>query len=205
MTNFQPLTESLSRVSWTYHLLKNLVLVAFTMRARAEGMRDFGPCMSPTNAFNILQGIETLSVRMEKHLFNTKKMLEYLSNHEGVGWIAHPDLPDHPDHEIAKKILPKGAGSIIAFGVKGGRAAGEAFINAVKLASNLANVGDAKTLVIHPASTTHAQMDVETMKLAGLTEDMIRCSVGIEDVDDIIGDFEDSFRAAKKPLLVANK
>ena len=112
---------------------------------------------------------------------------------------------DHPDHKVAKKILPKGAGSIIAFGVKGGRAAGEAFINAVKLASNLANVGDSKTLVIHPASTTHAQMDEETMKLAGLTEDMIRCSVGIEDVDDIIGDFENGFRAAKKPLLVANK
>jgi O-acetylhomoserine (thiol)-lyase len=179
--------------------------MAFVMRARAEGMRDMGPCMSPTNAFNILQGIETLSVRMDKHLFNTKKILKYLSNHEGVEWVAHPDLPDHPDYKIAKKLLPKGAGSIIAFGVKGGRAAGEAFINAVKLASNLANVGDSKTLVIHPASTTHAQMDAETMKLAGLTEDMIRLSVGIEDVDDIVGDFENGFRAAKKPRLVVNK
>ena len=179
--------------------------MAFVMRARAEGMRDMGPCMSPTNAFNILQGIETLSVRMDKHLSNTKKMLKYLSNHEGVEWVAHPDLPDHPDYKISKKILPKGAGSIIAFGVKGGRAAGEAFINAVKLASNLANVGDSKTLVIHPASTTHAQMDAETMKLAGLTEDMIRLSVGIEDVDDIVGDFENGFRAAKKPRLVVNK
>ena len=179
--------------------------MAFTMRARAEGMRDFGPCMSPTNAFNILLGIETLSVRMEKHLSNAKKMLQYLSNHEGVEWVAHPDLPDHPDHEIAKKILPKGSGSMIAFGVKGGRIAGEAFINAVKLASNLANVGDAKTLVIHPASTTHAQMDAETMKLAGLTEDMIRFSVGIEDIDDIINDFENGFRAAKKPRLFANR
>jgi O-acetylhomoserine (thiol)-lyase len=175
------------------------------MRARAEGMRDMGPCMSPTNAFNILQGIETLSVRMDKHLSNTKKILKYLSNHEGVEWVTHPDLPDHPDYKISKKILPKGAGSIIAFGVKGGRAAGEAFINAVKLASNLANVGDSKTLVIHPASTTHAQMDAETMKLAGLTEDMIRLSVGIEDVDDIVGDFENGFRAAKKPRLVVNK
>ena len=179
--------------------------MAFTMRARAEGMRDFGPCMSPTNAFNILQGIETLSVRMEKHLSNAKKMLKYLSNHEGVEWVAHPDLPNHPDHEIAKKILPKGSGSMIAFGVKGGRIAGEAFINAVKLASNLANVGDAKTLVIHPASTTHAQMDAETMKLAGLTEDMIRFSVGIEDIEDIINDFENGFRAAKKPRLVVNR
>ena len=179
--------------------------MSFTMRARAEGMRDFGPCMSPTNAFNILQGIETLSVRMDKHLFNTKKMLKFLSNHEGVEWVVHPDLPDHPDYKISKKILPKGAGSIIAFGVKGGRSAGEAFINAVKLASNLANVGDSKTLVIHPASTTHAQMDAETMKLAGLTEDMIRLSVGLEDIDDIVGDFENGFRAAKKPRLVVNK
>ena len=179
--------------------------MAFAMRTRAEGMRDMGPCMSPTNAFNILQGIETLSVRMDKHLSNTKKMLEYLTHHKGVEWVSHPDLADHSDHKVAKKILPKGAGSMIAFGVKGGRAAGESFINAVKLASNLANVGDSKTLVIHPASTTHAQMDAETMKLAGLTEDMIRLSVGIEDIDDIIGDFENGFRAAKKPRLIVNK
>ena len=177
--------------------------VAFTMRARAEGMRDMGPCMSPTNAFNIIQGIETLSVRMDKHLSNAKTMLEYLSNHDGVEWVSHPDLPDHPDHEVAKKMLPKGAGSMIAFGVKGGRKAGEAFINAVKLASNLANVGDAKTLVIHPASTTHAQMDGETMKHAGLTEDMIRFSVGIEDVQDIMNDFDNGFRAAKRLQLKA--
>jgi len=142
---------------------------------------------------------------MDKHLSNAKKMLEYLSNHEGVEWITHPDLPNHPDYKIAKKILPKGSGSMIAFGVKGGRAAGEAFINGVKLASNLANVGDSKTLVIHPASTTHAQMDAATMKLAGLTEDMIRLSVGLEDIDDIIGDFENGFKAAKKPRLVANQ
>ena len=177
--------------------------VAFTMRARAEGMRDMGPCMSPTNAFNILQGIETLSVRMDKHLSNAKSMLDYLSNHDGVAWVSHPDLPDHPDHEVAKKMLPKGAGSMIAFGVKGGRKAGEAFINAVKLASNLANVGDSKTLVIHPASTTHAQMDGETMKHAGLTEDMIRFSVGIEDVQDIMNDFDNGFRAAKRLQLKA--
>ena len=177
--------------------------VAFTMRARAEGMRDMGPCMSPTNAFNIIQGIETLSVRMDKHLSNAKTMLEYLSNHDGVEWVSHPDLPDHPDHEVAKKMLPKGAGSMIAFGVKGGRKAGEAFINAVKLASNLANVGDSKTLVIHPASTTHAQMDGETMKHAGLTEDMIRFSVGIEDVEDIMNDFDNGFRAAKRLQLKA--
>jgi len=176
--------------------------MAFTMRARAEGMRDFGPCMSPTNAFNILQGIETLSVRMDRHVSNAKKMLEYLSNHESVSWVAHPDHPEHPDYEVAKRILPKGAGSMIAFGVKGGRQAGEAFINAVQLASNLANVGDSRTLVIHPASTTHAQMDAESMKLAGLTEDMIRFSVGMEDIEDIINDFDNGFRAAKKSQLM---
>lgn len=179
--------------------------MAFTMRARAEGMRDMGPCMSPTNAFNILQGIETLSVRMDKHLSNTKTMLEYLTNHDGVEWVSHPDLESHPDQAVARKILPKGAGSMIAFGVKGGREAGEAFINGVQLASNLANVGDAKTLVIHPASTTHAQMDAATMKMAGLSEDMIRFSVGIEDVEDIIADFESGFRAARKPRLVSKK
>ena len=179
--------------------------MAFAMRVRAEGMRDMGPCMSPMNAFNILQGIETLSIRMEKHLLNTKKILEYLTSHEGVEWVTHPDLPDHPDHKVAKKLLPKGAGSMIAFGVKGGRVAGEAFISAVKLASNLANVGDSKTLVIHPASTTHAQMDADTMKLAGLTEDMVRLSVGIENVEDIIEDFENGFKAARKPRLIVNE
>ena len=129
-------------------------------------------------------------------------MLEYLSNHESVSWVAHPDHPEHPDYEVAKRILPKGAGSMIAFGVKGGRQAGEAFINAVQLASNLANVGDSRTLVIHPASTTHAQMDAESMKLAGLTEDMIRFSVGMEDIEDIINDFDNGFRAAKKSQLM---
>ena len=172
--------------------------MAFSMRARAEGMRDFGPCASPANAFYIIQGVETLSVRMEKHIANTKRMLEYLTKSDQVAWVAHPDLPDSPDREVAKKLFPKGAGSMIAFGIKGGRAAGEKFINGVSLSSHLANVGDAKTLVIHPASTTHAQMDAETMKGAGISEDMIRFSVGIEDVDDIINDFENGFRKAIK-------
>ena len=178
---------------------------AFTMKARAEGMRDFGPCLSPQNAWNVLQGIETLSVRMQKHCSNAEKMVEYLSNHESVAWVSHPSVPDHPDHELAKKLLPNGRGSMIAFGIKGGKEAGEAFINNVKLASHLANVGDTRTLVIHPASATHSQMDEATLKFAGLSHDMIRLSVGIEDIDDIKNDFEAGFRAARKPRLVSNQ
>ena len=178
---------------------------AFTMMARAEGMRDMGPCLAPQNAWNILHGLETLSLRMEKHCSNALKMVEYLSNHESVAWVSHASAPGHPDKELAEKILPKGTGSMIAFGIKGGKEAGAAFINNVKLASHLANVGDARTLVIHPASATHSQMDEATLKFAGLSHDMIRLSVGLEDVEDIVNDFEDGFRAAKKPRLVANK
>ncbi|MDA9749057.1 O-acetylhomoserine aminocarboxypropyltransferase [Pelagibacteraceae bacterium] len=178
---------------------------AFTMMARAEGMRDMGPCLAPQNAWNILHGIETLSLRMEKHCSNALKMVEYLSNHESVAWVSHASAPGHPDKELAERILPKGTGSMIAFGIKGGKEAGAAFINNVKLASHLANVGDARTLVIHPASATHSQMDEATLKFAGLSHDMIRLSVGLEDFEDIVNDFEDGFRAAKKPRLVANK
>ncbi len=179
--------------------------VAFTMKARAEGMRDMGPCLSPQNAWNVLQGIETLSVRMEKHCSNAQKMVEYLSNHESVAWVSHASLPDNPDFELAKKILPKGVGSMIAFGIKGGKDAGAAFIDNVKLSSHLANVGDSRTLVIHPASATHSQMDEASLKLAGMSQDMIRLSVGLEDFEDIVNDFEGGFKAAKKPRLVANK
>jgi O-acetylhomoserine (thiol)-lyase len=178
---------------------------AFTMKARAEGMRDFGPCLSPQNAWNVLQGIETLSVRMKKHCSNAEEMVKYLMNHESVAWVSHPSVPDHPDHELAKKLLPNGRGSMIAFGIKGGKEAGVAFINNVKLASHLANVGDTRTLVIHPASGTHSQMDEATLKFAGLSHDMIRLSVGIEDIDDIKNDFEVGFRAARKPRLVSNQ
>jgi O-acetylhomoserine (thiol)-lyase len=171
---------------------------AFATRIRAEAMRDIGPSMSPMNAFLLLQGLETLSLRMDKHLSNTRVLLEYLGGHEQVSWVSHPDLPDHSSHELAKKYLPKGAGSIVSFGVKGGRDAGKAFIENVELASHLANVGDAKTLVIHPASTTHSRIDDEALVAAGITQDMIRLSVGLEDVRDIKVDFENGFRAAKK-------
>ena len=161
-------------------------------------MRDFGPAMSPMNAFLLLQGIETLSLRMDRHLSNTRSVLEYLSGHEQVSWVIHPDLPSHPSHALAKKYLPKGAGSIISFGVNGGRDAGRAFIENVSIASHLANVGDAKTLVIHPATTTHSRIDAEALAAAGITEDMIRLSVGLENIDDLKADFENGFRAAQK-------
>ncbi len=171
---------------------------AFIMRARTEGLRDFGACLSPTNAFHLLQGIETLPLRMERHVRNTDAVLAFLSGHEAVAWVIHPRLPSHPDHELAKRLLPHGAGSIVSFGVKGGRAAGRKFIESVRLASHLANVGDAKTLVIHPASTTHQQMSAEQLAAAGLGEELIRLSVGIEASEDIVADLAQALRASQK-------
>ena len=171
---------------------------AFSMRARAEGLRDFGACMNPTNAFHLLQGIETLPLRMERHMANTEAVLAFLQAQEAVAWVLHPSLPSHPDHALAQRLLPKGAGSIVSFGLAGGRAAGARFIESCKLASHLANVGDAKTLVLHPASTTHQQMDAAQLEAAGVGEDMIRLSVGLEDPDDIIDDLRQAIRAAQK-------
>ena len=171
---------------------------AFATRIRAEAMRDIGPVMAPMNAFLSLQGLETLSLRMDKHMSNTAAMLEYLQGHDQVTWVSHPTLPDHSSHELTKKYLPTGAGSIVSFGVKGGRDAGKAFIENTELCSHLANVGDAKTLVIHPATTTHSRIDAEALVAAGITDDMIRLSVGLESVKDIQADFELGFRAAKR-------
>ncbi len=171
---------------------------AYATRIRAEAMRDIGPSMSPLNAFLLLQGVETLSLRMDKHLANTRAVLDFLTGHEQVAWVNHPDQPDHPSHERARKYLPRGAGSIVTFGVVGGRTAGQAFIENVQLASHLANVGDARTLIIHPASTTHSRIDADALVAAGITEDMIRLSVGLEDPEDIIADFELGFRAAAR-------
>ena len=140
---------------------------AFIMRARAEGLRDFGACLSPANAFHLLQGVETLAVRMQRHMENTAAVLEFLCKSAAVEWVLHPSLPTHPDFELAKRLLPKGAGAIVSCGIKGGRAAGRKFIEALRLASHLANVGDAKTLVIHPASTTHQQMDADATQGRG--------------------------------------
>ena len=171
---------------------------AFTAKFRAEGMYNFGPSMSPTNAFHILQGIETLPLRMQKHMDNTAALLEFLINHAAVAWVRHPTLADHPSNKLVKRMLPRGAGSIIVFGLKGGRDAGKAFIEAVNLASHLANVGDAKTLVIHPASTTHSHISADAMIEGGLSDDMIRLSVGLEDANDIMADFELGFKAAAR-------
>jgi O-acetylhomoserine (thiol)-lyase len=171
---------------------------AFVMRARAEGLRDFGACMAPATAFYVLQGVETLPVRMDRHIANTRRILEFLKSAPEVGWVVHPELSDHPDHALAKKLLPRGAGSIVSFGIKGGREAGRRFIERVQVFSHLANVGDAKSLVIHPASTTHQQMDSGQLKAAGVGEDMIRMSVGLEDADDLIDDLKQALRAAAK-------
>jgi len=169
---------------------------AFIMRARAEGLRDFGACMSPTTAFHILQGIETLPLRMEKHVSNAREIAEFLGGSDAVEWVVYPELDDHPDKALASELLPKGAGSMIAFGIKGGREAGKTFIERLQVWSHLANVGDAKSLVIHPASTTHQQMDADTMKKAGLSEDLVRLSVGLENIDDLKADLKQALRAA---------
>ena len=169
---------------------------AFVMRARAEGLRDFGACMAPATAFHILQGVETLPLRMDRHVENARKVAAFLAGSDAVAWVAYPELDSHPDKHLAARLLPKGAGSMIAFGIKGGREAGKTFIERLAIWSHLANVGDAKSLVIHPASTTHQQMDAETMKAAGLSEDLVRLSVGLESPDDLIADLRQAMRAA---------
>ncbi|MBL8673971.1 MAG: O-acetylhomoserine aminocarboxypropyltransferase [Rhodospirillales bacterium] len=171
---------------------------AFIMRARAEGLRDFGPALSPQNAFYLLQGLETLPLRMRQHVANARKVAAFLAGNAAVERVLSPDLPDHPDHELAKRLLPAGAGSIFSFDIKGGREAGKRFIERLRLFSHLANVGDAKSLVIHPASTTHAQMTAEELRAVGIGEGMIRLSVGLEDIDDLVDDLSQALRAAVK-------
>ena len=173
---------------------------ALSMKIRAESMRDFGPAMSPHSAFLFLQGIETLTLRMNQHVKNAVKLAKWLLEQSAVMWVNHPDLPENPTYEIAQKLFPNGAGSMLCFGVKGGREGGAAFINALKLSSNLANVGDSRTLVLHPASTTHSRLDEEAMKAAGSSVDLIRVSVGIESVSDIISDFKSGLKAVEKAI-----
>jgi O-acetylhomoserine (thiol)-lyase len=171
---------------------------AFIMRARTEGLRDFGACLSPSNAFYLLQGVETLPLRMERHVANTAAVLQALKANKAVDWVLHPSLETHEDFALAKQLLPRGSGSIVSFGIKGGRPAGRKFIEALRLASHLANVGDAKTLVIHPASTTHQQMNAEQLKAAGVGEELIRLSVGLEAAQDIIDDLNQALRASQR-------
>jgi O-acetylhomoserine (thiol)-lyase len=161
---------------------------AFALRARREGLRDFGACMSPHNAFAILQGIETLALRMERHIANTRKVVAFLAAHSAVESVSYPELPNHPDYELAKTLLPKGCGAVFSFNLKGDRAAGRKFVDSLQIFSHLANVGDAKSLVIHPASTTHFRMSAEQLIAAGIKEGTLRLSVGLEDADDLIAD-----------------
>ncbi|HEX2888056.1 O-acetylhomoserine aminocarboxypropyltransferase [Vineibacter terrae] len=171
---------------------------AFIMRARAEGLRDFGPALSPQNAFYLLQGLETLPLRMRQHVANARKVAEFLVANPAVERVLYPDLPGHPDHALASTLLPRGSGAIFAFDLKGGREAGKRFIERLRVFSHLANVGDAKSLVIHPASTTHAQLTAEQLAATGIGEGMVRLSVGLEDVDDLIDDLSPALRAALK-------
>ena len=171
---------------------------AFVMRARAEGLRDFGACMSPANAFYVLLGVETLPMRMARHVENAQSVAEFLEADGAVTWVNYPGLPSHPDFELSERLMPRGAGGILSFGVKGGREAGRRFIERLELFSHLANVGDAKSLVIHPASTTHQQMDAEALETAGVGEEMVRLSVGLEDADDLIEDLARALKALQK-------
>jgi O-acetylhomoserine (thiol)-lyase len=171
---------------------------AFLLRARREGLRDFGACMSPMNAFQIMQGMETLGPRMQRHIENTRKVVAFLDAHDAVEHVVYPELPSHPDHELAKKLLPEGCGAVFSFELKGGRAAGKKFIESLKVFSHLANVGDAKSLVIHPATTTHYRMDEAALRAAGITAGTVRLSIGIEAADDLREDISRALRASQK-------
>ena len=171
---------------------------AFLLRARREGLRDFGACMAPMTAFQILQGIETLHLRMPRHVESTRKVVAFLKGNSSVEKVIYPELPEHPDHELAKKLLPKGCGAVFSFEIKGGRPAGKRFIESLRVFSHLANVGDAKSLVIHPATTTHYRMSDEDLKKAGITAGTVRLSIGLEDPQDLIDDLDRSLKAASK-------
>jgi O-acetylhomoserine (thiol)-lyase len=171
---------------------------AFLLRARREGIRDFGACMAPMTAWQILQGIETLPLRMARHVENARTIVAFLTAHELVAGVGYPDLPGHPDHALAQTLLPKGCGAVFSFNLKGTRAQGRKFIEALKLFSHLANVGDAKSLVIHPASTTHFRMSADDLVKAGITEGTIRLSIGLENPDDLIEDLSRALYAAGK-------
>ncbi|MCC6365770.1 MAG: O-acetylhomoserine aminocarboxypropyltransferase/cysteine synthase [Bryobacterales bacterium] len=170
--------------------------LAFIIRARVEGLRDLGPCVSPFNSFLFLQGIETLGMRMDRHLSNTLAAAEWLEKHGKVTWVRYPSLPSSPYYATAKKYCPKGAGAVFCFGIKGGYDAGKKFVDSLKLFSHLANVGDVRSLVIHPSSTTHQQLNAEQQAAAGVSPDMIRLSIGLEDLDDILWDLDQALTAA---------
>ena len=173
-------------------------VAAFLLRARREGLRDFGACMAPFTAFQLLQGIETLSLRMERHVANTREVVRFLSSHAAVESVNHPELPSHPDHALARTLLPKGCGAVFTFEIRGGRPAGRKFIESLRLFSHLANVGDAKSLVIHPATTTHFRLDDAALRASGIGPGTLRLSVGLEDHADLIDDLAQALRASQK-------
>ena len=170
----------------------------FLLRARREGLRDFGACLSPMNAFQILQGVETLSIRMERHVANAQKISLYLHSHDSVSKVSYPGLPSHPDHALANRLMPRGCGAVFSFDLKGDRAAGRRFVEALQIFSHLANVGDARSLVIHPASTTHFRMDGAALAAAGIGEGTLRLSIGLENADDLIADLGRAYKGAAK-------
>jgi O-acetylhomoserine (thiol)-lyase len=172
--------------------------IAFIIRARVEGLRDLGPCMSPFNSFLFIQGVETLGMRMDRHVANALAVAKFLEDHTDVMWVKYPSLPSSPYYSLAQKYLPKGAGAVFSFGIKGGYEAGKKLIDNVKLFSHLANVGDARSLIIHPAATTHQQLSAEEQKAAGVEPDMVRLSVGLEDLDDILWDLDQALAASQK-------
>ena len=171
---------------------------AFLLRARREGLRDFGACLSPHSAWLILQGIETLSLRMDRHMSNTRKVVEFLSQQTFVSRVGHPLLESHPSHALAQKLLPRGAGSVFSFELKGSREQGKKFVESLKVFSHLANVGDCRSLVLHPASTTHFRMSDEALAAGGITQGTIRLSIGLEDADDLIDDLKRALKTAEK-------
>ena len=171
---------------------------AFLLRARREGLRDFGACMSPHTAWLILQGIETLSLRMARHMSNTEKVVAFLASHPFVSRVGHPLLESHPSHTLAKKLLPRGAGSVFSFDLKGSRNQGKAFVESLKIFSHLANVGDCRSLVIHPASTTHFRMTDEALSGAGISQGTIRLSIGLEEADDLLDDLKRALKIAER-------
>ena len=173
-----------------YSSLTGAGLPPFAIKARVHVLRDIGACQAPFNAWQTIQGLETLSLRMERHVQNAQAVAEYLEKHPKVSWVTYPGLKSHPDYARAKKYLPKGAGAILGFGIQGGLEAGRKFIDSLQLFSHLANVGDARSLAIHPASTTHSQLNEEQQLGAGVKPDFVRLSVGLEDIDDILWDLE---------------
>ncbi len=183
----------------SYHGLvySSLGAPAFILKARVQMLRDIGACASPFNSWLTVQGIETLSLRMERHVANAGRVAAFLQQHGRVGWVSYPGLAEHPSYEAAQKYMPMGAGAIVTFGVKGGLAAGRQFIDGLQLFSHVANVGDAKSLAIHPASTTHSQLDSDELRLSGVTPDMVRLSVGLEDIDDILWDLDQALLACR--------